>query len=38
MLSPGLESLARRTETGTGPLDELVEKFTGLMLQGYAAR
>ncbi len=38
VLSPGLESLARRTETGTGPLDELVEKFTGLMLQGYAAR
>ena len=27
-----------RTDTTTGPLDELVEKFTEMMIDGYAAR
>ncbi len=37
VLSPGLDGLARKTDTTTGPLDELVEKFTDMMINGYAA-
>ncbi len=38
VLSGGLEDVARNTDTTTGPLDELVEKFTEMMINGYAAR
>lgn len=38
VLAPGLDDVAAKTNTRTGPLDELVEQFTELMIQGYAAR
>jgi AcrR family transcriptional regulator len=38
VLAPGLDDLAQRTDTRTGPLDELVEQFTDLMMNGYTAR
>jgi AcrR family transcriptional regulator len=38
VLSPSLDDVARNTDTKTGPLDDLVEKFTVLMIDGYAAR
>lgn len=37
-LSPGLADVALKTGTKTGPLDELVEQFTSMMISGYAAR
>lgn len=38
VLSPYLADVADKSNTSTGPLDELVEQFTGLMLSGYRAR
>jgi hypothetical protein len=38
VLAPGLDGVARKTKTRTGPLDELVEQFTSMMISGYAAR
>lgn len=37
-LAPSLGDVAEKTETATSSLDELVEKFTGFMMHGYAAR
>jgi AcrR family transcriptional regulator len=38
VLAPDLDGLAQKTDTRTGPLDELVEQFAALMINGYAAR
>ncbi len=38
VLSPGLDRVAEKTDTRTGPLDELIEQFTPLMINGYAGR
>ena len=38
VLAPSLEDVARKTDTRTGPLDGLIEQFTELMINGYAAR
>ena len=38
VLSPGLADVARKTNTRTGPLDELIEQFTDLLINGFAAR
>lgn len=37
-LAPNLDDVAGKTSTSTAPLDELIEKFTGFMMHGYAAR
>jgi AcrR family transcriptional regulator len=37
-LSPSLDDVAEKTDTATAPLDDLIEKFTGFMMHGYAAR
>lgn len=38
VLSGSLADVAEKTDTTTGPLDELIEKFTEMMINGYAAR
>jgi hypothetical protein len=38
VLSPGLDRVAEKTDTRIGPLDELIEQFTPLMINGYSAR
>lgn len=37
-IAPRLDAIATKTHTGTSPLDELVEKFAGFMMHGYAQR
>ncbi len=36
-LSPNLDELAEQTDTTIGPLDEMVEKFTPLLMYGYTS-
>ncbi len=38
VLAPSLGDVAAKTDTRTGPLDDLVEQFTSMMISGYAAR
>ena len=38
VLLPSLDDVATKTDTGLRPLDEMVDTFTQLMMQGYAAR
>ena len=38
VLAPTLQSVADRTGTETGPIDELMEKFNSILLNGLAAR
>jgi AcrR family transcriptional regulator len=37
-LADSLADVAEKTATSTGPLDQIIEQFTQLMMQGYAAR
>jgi len=38
VLAPGLDDVAEKTNPRTGPLDDLIEQFPSLMIDGYAAR
>lgn len=38
VLAPRLDDVARKTDTRTGPLDDLIEQFTSMMMSGYEAR